>query len=149
MTVKPIPDDHSRITPYLVVEGVRGLVEFMKDVFDAEQTHCSELPDGRVIHAEVCVGDEHVMMGEPAADWPARPGNIYIYVEDCDATYRKAIEAGAKSLMEPADQFHGDRYGGVEDPFGNCWWVVTHVEDVSPEEMARREEEFTRQKAEG
>jgi len=149
MAVKPIPDDRPCITPYLVVPGVARLIDFLKQVFDAKETHRSAMPDGTVVHAEVRIGDSFVMMGEPQGDWKAMPGNIYIYVEDADATYRRALEAGATSLMEPADQFHGDRYGGVRDPFGNGWWIVTHIEDVPPEEMARRDKEFMKQRSQG
>ena len=105
------------------------------------------VPDGRVVHAEVRIGDSMVMMGEPHGKWKSMPGAVFIYVQDADATYKKALEAGARSLMEPQDQYHGDRYGGVEDSFGNQWWISMRIEDVSPEEMARREEEFFRQKA--
>jgi PhnB protein len=90
------------------------------------------------MHAEVFIGDSAVMMGEPVGETPALPGSLYLYVEDTDSTYRRAIDAGATSLMEPANQFYGDRNAGIKDPSGNMWWIATHVEDVTPEEMARR-----------
>ncbi len=138
MAVKPIPDGRPRITPYLAVHGVPKLIDFLKQVFAAEVTHRTTMPGGRE-HAEVRIGEALVMMGEPGGDWKPMPGSIYIYVSDADSTYKRALEAGATSLMEPADQYHGDRYGGVQDPFGNQWWIATHIEDVSPEEIARRE----------
>lgn len=147
MTVQPIPEGRHRVTPYLIIEGVPRLLEFTKQVFDAEEVHRSSLPDGSVIHAEVTIGDSAIMMGEARDEWKPMPGSIYLYTEDCDATYQRALDAGATSLMEPADQFHGDRYGGVQDACGNQWWLVTHIEDVSPEEMARREAEFIKQRA--
>jgi uncharacterized glyoxalase superfamily protein PhnB len=94
--------------------------------------------DGTVHHAEVKIGDSIVMMGEPAEPAKARPSSLYLYVPDVDAAYKAALAAGAKSLMEPADQFYGDRSGGVEDPSGNHWYVATHVADISPEEMQKR-----------
>lgn len=90
------------------------------------------------MHAEVKIGDSVIMMGEPMGDFKPMPGSIYLYVKDTDATYRKAIQAGAVSIMEPADQFYGDRSAGVKDPLGNFWWIATHIEDVPPEELARR-----------
>ncbi len=147
MAVKPIPDDRHRVTTYLVVPGVPKLIDFMNQVFGAQELRRTTAPGGRVAHAEVKIGDSFIMMGEPTGEWKVMPGMMYVYVEDVDATYREALAAGATSLMEPADQYHGDRYGGVEDPFGNKWWIATHIEDVSPAEMAKREQAFSQQKA--
>ena len=138
MAVKPIPDGYHSVTPYLVVPGVARLIEFLKQAFGAIETERHARPDGAIMHAEVRIGDSVVMMGEPSGPYPAMPACVYLYVSDADATYKRAIEAGATSLMEPADQFYGDRHGGVKDPSGNTWWIATHQEDVSPEEMARR-----------
>jgi PhnB protein len=95
-------------------------------------------PDGSVWHAEMRIGDSMLMMGEAGGQWKARPANLYLYVEDVDRTYAQAVAAGGKSLGEPKTQIYGDRSGGGEDPCGNSWWIATHVEDVSPEEMERR-----------
>lgn len=94
--------------------------------------------DGTIQHAEVKIGDSIVMLAEACDPWKPRPSMLYLYVNDVDATYQRAIEAGATSLREPATHFYGDRSGGVEDPTGNHWWIATHVEDVSPEELQRR-----------
>ena len=93
--------------------------------------------DGSIHHAEIKIGDSIVMMGEPAEPAKARPSTLYLYVPDVDAAYKAAL-AGGKSLMEPADEFYGDRSGGVEDPSGNQWYVATRIADVSPEEMQKR-----------
>jgi PhnB protein len=138
MAVKPIPDDHYSVTPYLMVHGVPQLIDFLKKAFDARENHRCALPDGTVMHAEVRIGNSPVMMGEAPAGVPLMPGCLYLYVEDTDAVYRRALAAGATSMMEPADQFYGDRNAGVSDPAGNAWWIATHVEDVSPEEVTRR-----------
>jgi len=90
------------------------------------------------MHAEVMVGDSPIMLGEPMGQFQPMPASIYVYVPDTDACYQRAIKAGAASLMEPADQFYGDRNAGVRDPAGNVWWIGTHIEDVAPEEIARR-----------
>jgi uncharacterized glyoxalase superfamily protein PhnB len=95
--------------------------------------------DGSVMHIEVRIGDSVVMMGEPMEAFGAMTASIYLYVEDCDAVYQRALEAGGTSIMEPMDMPHaGERYGGVRDPSGNLWWIATHKEDVLPEEQARR-----------
>lgn len=141
MAVNPIPKGYHTVTPYLTVPDLPAMIEFMKAAFGAVQTEGVEDASGKVRHAEVRIGDSMVMIGQARDDWKARPAALYLYVEDCDAMYQKAIAAGAKSLMEPATAFYGDRSGGVEDAQGNYWWIATHVEDVSPEEMARRAKE--------
>jgi uncharacterized glyoxalase superfamily protein PhnB len=139
VAVKLIPDGYHSITPYLIVPGVARLLDFLKEAFGAEETHPRMTrPDGAVMHAEVRIGDSRLMMGEPGGNWTPMPGSLYLYVPDTDAVYRRALAAGATSLMEPADQFYGDRNAGVKDPSGNSWWIATHKEDVSHEEMVRR-----------
>jgi PhnB protein len=135
----PRPEGYHTVTSYLTVPGIPRLLDFLKQAFDAKQI--GEIhygPGGRVMHAEVNIGDTIVMMGEPMDPWPSRPCNLYIYVQDVDAAYQRAIQAGGTPLQEPADQFYGDRSGGVSDPSGNAWWIATHIEDVSPEEIRRR-----------
>ncbi len=116
------------ITPYLVADDVTSLIHFLKKVFDAElrgETTIRE--DGSIQHVEMQIGDSVVMMGEPAEETAPMPAMLYVYVDDCDATYKDALAAGATSIREPAVYPHGDRYGGIKDPTGNIWWVVTHV----------------------
>jgi PhnB protein len=132
------PPDHNTVSPYLVVHGVTGLLEFMRHAFGAQELHRTATPDGQVRHAEARIGDTVIMMGEATAEFPARPAMLHVYVSDADAVYRRALEAGAASLRAPADQFYGDRTGGVQDAFGNQWWMATHKEDVSDDEIARR-----------
>jgi PhnB protein len=138
--VKPIPDGYHTVTPYLIVEGVAGLIDFLKQAFDAVETERMPGPDGKVGHGEVRIGDSVVMMGEASGEWKPMPGSIYLYVNDTDATYKRALEAGATSVMEPADQFYGDRNAGVKDASGNMWWIATRKENVSPEELRKRAE---------
>jgi len=94
------------------------------------------------MHAEVIVGDSYIMLGEANDKYPTSPAMLYLYVDDVDSTYAQAVKAGGKSLREPTTEFYGDRSSGVTDEFGNQWWIATHVEDVTPEEMQRRQEEF-------
>jgi len=136
--VKPIPDGYHTITPYLTVPAVARLIDFLKLAFDAVEIERMQRPDGTVHHAEVKIGDSIVMMGEPPDPTKANPGALYLYVSDVDTAYRRAMEAGALSLSEPADMFYGDRGAGVKDASGNTWWLATHIEDVSKEELGRR-----------
>jgi PhnB protein len=139
MAVKPIPDGFHTVTPYLVVHSVAALLDFLQRAFDAQQLLSPMVrADGSIGHAEVKIGDSVIMMGEPMGDMPLMPGSIYLYVNDADAVYQRALQAGATSLMEPADQFYGDRSGGVKDAVGNQWWIATHKEDVPPDEMLKR-----------
>ncbi len=140
MAVKPIPDGYHTVTPYLVVKDVEKLFEFIKEAYGGEEIYPPYRgEDGRIMHAELRIGDSVVMMGEAGGDIPPMPSTLNMYVENCDETYRRAVDAGAVSVRKPADQFYGDRSAGVKDPGGNFWWISTHVEDVSPEEMKRRE----------
>ena len=147
MPVKPIPDGYHTITPYLVVDDVGAVIDFLKKAFDAQETYAMRDSAGNVRHAELKVGTSMLMLGAAHDQWQARPGNFYLYVEDCDAVYKKAVAAGAKSLGEPSNQFYGDRHGGVQDSQGNNWWIGTHIEDVPPEELDRRAQQFEHQQA--
>lgn len=136
--VNPIPPGYRTLTSYLVVKDARAQVEFLKKAFDAKVEHAHERPDGSIGHASLQVGDSKIMVGQAMEGYPAMPTAIYMYVPDCDAVYKRALSAGATSKMTPADQFCGDRNAGVEDMNGNQWWMATHVEDVSEEELKRR-----------
>ena len=140
MEVKPIPEGYHTITPYLSVKDARGFMDFLTKALGAEEIYTSHTEDGNVMHAEIKIGDSMMMISEAGEKNPATNGNFYLYVTDTDAAYKKAVGAGAISIMEPADQFYGDRTAGVKDSFGYNWWFGTHVEDVSPEEMDRRVE---------
>lgn len=138
MAVKPIPDGYHTVTPYLVVNGVPSLVEFLKKAFGAEQTESVPGADGKETHAEVKIGDSKVMMGEAGPQHPPLTAMLYLYVADCDAAYKRAVEAGGASIMPPTDMFYGDRSGAVKDACGNQWWMATRKENLSPEEIAKR-----------
>jgi uncharacterized glyoxalase superfamily protein PhnB len=144
MTVKPIRDGFHTVTPYLLVQGVARLITFLTEAFTAEVLSRETRPDGTIMHAEVRVGDSMVMMGEASDEFGRMPTSIYLYVTDCDAVYRRALEVGGSSVFEIMNLPSGERYGGVKDPCGNIWWIATHVEDVPPEEQARRWLEFRR-----
>lgn len=136
--VKAIPDGYHSITPYLTVQGVEKVIDFVKAAFGAEETVRMAGPGGGVGHAEVRIGDSMVMMGAPQ-DGSSQPATVLFYTEGVDEVYKRALAAGGKSEHEPADQFYGDRTAGVIDPAGNTWWIHTTVEVVSPEEMEKRQ----------
>src|SRR5262249_28701428 len=127
MPVKPIPEGFHTVTPYLVVNGVAKLVEFLQKAFNAQMIHpMMTAPDGRVMHAEVKIGDSPIMLGEPMGpQQPPVPAMLYLYVPDVDALFKQAIAAGGTSIMEPTNQFYGDRNAGLKDAFGNQWWIGT------------------------
>lgn len=136
MAVKPIPDGYHAVTPYLVVNGAAKLIDFLKEVFGAEEA--VRMGDETIMHAELRLGDSAIMLSDANPEFPARSAMIYVYVPDTDAAYGRAVAAGARSTREPANEFYGDRSAGVEDAFGNYWWIATHIEDVPAEEMERR-----------
>jgi len=141
MAVQPIPAGFHTVTPYQVVRGAKRLVDFLKRAFQAEEIFVHTTPDGGVGHAQLRIGDSMIMLGEAMEPYQPLSMSLYLYVPDTDAVYHQAIQAGGKSLMEPADMFYGDRNGGVQDPWGNQWWIATHIRDVSPKELQRAADE--------
>jgi PhnB protein len=141
----PLPDGVHSVNPYLVVDDPDALIAFLEHVFGARTGERTAV-DGATLHADVRIGDSRVMIGA-ARGWTPTPAMLYVYVDDCDAAYARAIAAGAESLMAPADMFYGDRHGGVKDASGNSWWIATHIEDVPPDELARRHEAEQRRRA--
>lgn len=134
MGVPPIPEGYNSVSPYLVVEGAESMISFLQATFGAEVLRKMTRPDGAIGHAEVRIGDSVVMLADAAPTAPM----LHVYVDDVDAAYARALEAGGTSLRAPEDQFYGDRSAGVVDAFGNQWWLATHKEDVSEAELARR-----------
>ena len=136
---KPIPDGYTAVTPYLIVEDAAGFLEFLGNAFGAVERLRIPMGEGLIGHAEVEIGGAAVMVSDAAPpDFPVTSSQIHLYVEDVDATYAQAVEAGATSVAEPADQFYGDRIARVTDPSGNVWSIACHVEDVDMEELTRR-----------
>jgi PhnB protein len=140
--VKPIPDGYHSVQPYLIVKNAAGAIDFYKKAFGAKE-RMRMAKDGRVQHAEIEIGDSCVMLADENAEMGARspehyggsPVSLMVYVTDCDAVYKQALNAGATSEREPTDQFYGDRMAGVLDPFGYRWYLGTHVRNVSKEEL--------------
>jgi len=149
--VKPIPDGYPRVTPYLIVDGAAAAIEFYESVLGARERMRMGGPDGKVGHAELGVGESVIMLADEHPEMNARgpkavggsPVSLHVYVEDVDAVFARALEAGAKELRPVEDKFYGDRMGAFEDPFGHEWSIASHVEDVPQDEMAKRAEEAT------
>jgi PhnB protein len=137
MAVKPIPEGYHTVTPFVSVKGAAKLIDFLKQAFGAQEIMRMPGPNGQVIHAELTIGNSRLMVDDPRQGEPTR-SSFYLYVDDADATYQRALKAGAASVREPTDEFYGDRAAIVRDAFGNTWSVATHKEDVSPQEMSRR-----------
>lgn len=145
MPVKPIPDGYHSVTPYLVCKGAAKAIEYYKNAFGATETVRMPGPEGRVMHAEVKIGDSMVMLSDENPDRGAvapsgkgRSQSLMLYTDNVDAVFKRAVDLGAKSIQDPTDMFWGDRMGNLEDPFGHQWALATHKEDVSPDEMQKR-----------
>ena len=137
-TVKPIPEGYHSITPIIQADGASEFIDFLKSAFDAREISRYGDPNGTIMHAEVQIGDSRIMLSDSSEEFKALPTRIQLYVNDVDTTYEKALEAGATSLRPPTDQFYGDRSGGVLDKWGNQWWIGTHKEDLTPEDIEKR-----------
>jgi PhnB protein len=146
MATQPIPEGYHTATPYLAVDDAAEAIEYYTKAFGAKERVRMETPDGKIGHAELEIGDSLVMLADPFPQSSTRPPkelggtsvSVFLYVQDVDTFVKQAVDAGATVSMEVADQFWGDRFGSVTDPFGHLWSIATHVEDVPPEEMAER-----------
>ena len=146
MAVKPIPEGYHSVTPYLIVKGAAQALEFYKKALGATEVMRLADPTGKVMHAEIKIGDSIIMLADEFPEMGAKsartfggsPVSLMVYVEDVDARVAQAVAAGAKLTRPVANQFYGDRTGGVDDPFGYHWYLATHVEDVPPDELERR-----------
>lgn len=138
MATSYVPANHNRVSPYLITRDAPGVLRLLREAFGGEEIECMRHKDGRIMHAEVRIGGSVIMLSEGSADYPPQPSMVHVYVPDCDEAYRRAPACGASSVREPADQFYGDRSAGVRDTGGTQWWIATHQEDVSRDELERR-----------
>lgn len=143
--VPPTPVGYHTVTPSIIVRDADAAIALYKRAFGAEEVMLMRMPDGGVMHAEIKIGDSVIMLGGEWPDYGMKsplPGHtsstLMLYVNDVDSAFKRAIEAGCTAIMPPADMFWGDRFGKLIDPFGHQWALATHIEDVSPEECARR-----------
>jgi PhnB protein len=153
--VKPIPDGYHTITPQIVLDDCAGAIDFYKKAFGAEELLRMPGPGGKIVHAEIRIGDSVVMMSDEMPPMPGQPGTykpprsaglstgaLFLYVNDVDSAFDRAVKAGCTVRTQLMDMFWGDRFGQVIDPFGHTWAMATHKEDVAPEEMQKRQQEF-------
>ncbi len=147
--VKPIPDGHHTVTPNLTVKGAAAAIDFYKRAFGAKEQFRMAMPDGNIGHAQILIGDSILMLADEFPHWSKSPQSLngtpvtlVVYVEDVDAVFSRAVDAGATVKLPVENKFYGDRSGCVVDPFGHLWMLMTHVEDVPPQEMKKRMEEF-------
>lgn len=155
MAVKPIPEGYHAVTPYLIVDGAAKAIDFYKRVFNASEVMRMPAPGGKVGHAEIKIGDCHLMLADEFPEMGAKgprayggsPVNLMVYIKDVDNVVKLAVELGGKLVRPIEDRFYGDRSGQIEDPFGHSWTVATHVEDVPPEEMERRAKAYSEKNA--
>lgn len=144
---KPVPEGFHTVTPFIVVNGAEKFIDLVKKAFGAEVTFLTKSDEGHVRHATIRIGNSMIMVAD--ADERSEPtrSTLYLYVEDVDSVYKQAVNAGTTSLREPTDEFYGDRSSGVRDAWGNQWWIGTHIEDVSDDELKRRMEKMSREPA--
>jgi PhnB protein len=150
MAVKAIPEGYHSVTPYLIIKGADKAIDFYKRVLGAQELMRMPSPDGKIGHAELTIGDSHIMLADEYPEMGHRSPqtiggtgvSLMVYLEDVDKIFKRALAEGAKEVQPVKDQFYGDRSGTFQDPFGHVWTVSTHVEDVEPEEMQRRAEQW-------
>jgi len=155
MPAQPVPEGYHTLTPYLAVDDAKAAIDFYQRAFGAKERVRMHGPDGMIAHAELEIGDSKVMLADPFPQASTRPPKelggtsvgVFVYVENVDEVFQQAVDAGATATMEPDDQFWGDRFGSVTDPFGHSWQISTHGEDVPPEEMEKRSKEWMAQMA--
>jgi PhnB protein len=149
-TTQAIPKGYHTVTPSLFVAGAAKAIEFYKKAFGAEEVMRFAAPDGKIMHAEIRIGDSTIMLGDEMPEhggkspkaYGGTPVGFFVYRENVDAEWKRAIGAGAREVMPLTDQFWGDRAGCIEDPFGHRWWLAQHVRDLSPEELRQAAESF-------
>jgi PhnB protein len=141
--VNPIAPGFNTLTPHLVIKGAAKAIDFYKKIFGATEVSRMPMPDGKIMHASLQIGNSILMLADESPDWGSfgpqnggSPVTIHLYVPDVDKTYNAAVAAGAKAVMPPQDLFWGDRYGKLIDPFGHHWSVATHIQDLTPEQIA-------------
>jgi len=145
-----IPKGHHTVTPSLFVAGAAKAIDFYKKALGAEEMMRFPAPDGTIMHAQIRIGDSIIMLGDEMPDQGGRspksiggtPVSFFVYGENVDAAWKRAVDAGAKPVVPLADQFWGDRTGCLEDPFGHQWWLAQHIEDLTPEELRKKAEAF-------
>jgi PhnB protein len=142
---KAVPEGFHTVTPFLIVDGAERLIQFIKGAFDGQQLFISRDDEGKVIHATVSIGDSTIMLSDTMG-MPAQTAMLYLYVDNVDEVYNKALGAKGISVHEPSNEFYGDRAGAVKDEWGNVWWIATRVEEIDMTELDRRAKQVMRER---
>lgn len=137
-SVQAVPSGFRTVTPFLVVDDAPAFIEFLKHAFGGQLQFRMDQDDGKIMHATVQIGDSIIMITDTMEGMPPQPAMLYLYLEDVDAVFKQAVKAKATTIQEPRNEFYGDRAGAVKDAWGNTWWIASHVEDVSQQELERR-----------
>jgi PhnB protein len=146
-----VPEGYHTVTPHLVLDNAAPALDWYKKALGAQEVMRAAGPDGKIMHAELRIGNSPIMLNDPLMggkgpkELGGSPASLWLYVEDCDALFQRAVNAGAQAQMPMADQFWGDRCGSIQDPCGYSWTIATHKEDLTPEEMQQRQAEFMKQ----
>jgi PhnB protein len=145
-SVRTVPEGLHTVTPYLVADNAIDFIEFLKRAFDGKETFMHKTRDGKIMHSTVSIGNSTLMITDTMEGMPSQPGMFYMYLENVDDVFQRALNAKATTVREVRDEFYGDRAGAVKDKWGNVWWIATHVEDVSPDELERRSKDMQEQR---
>jgi PhnB protein len=147
-SVQAVPEGFHTVTPFLMVDNAAGLIEFIKKAFDGKQMFRMDDDNKKIMHATVSIGNSIIMLCDAMDDMPVQNAMLYLYLENVDDVYKKALQAKATSVHEPTNEFYGDRAGAVKDEWGNTWWIATKVEDVELAELERRSKEVLKERKE-
>jgi PhnB protein len=146
--VRAVPEGFHTVTPYLIVDGAAALIEFIKNAFDGKVTFITMEEDKRIMHATVQIGNSIIMISDTMEGMQAQTCMLYLYLDNVDAVFKKAVAAKGTVMHQPTDEFYGDRAGAVKDAWGNVWWIATHVEDVDETELERRAKKVRKERKE-
>lgn len=146
--VNAVPKGFHTVTPFLIVDNAKELIDFMQQAFDAKQSFLMNDDRGKIQHATVTIGDSTIMISDTMESTPAQTAMLYLYLDNVDSVFKAALRAGSTSVHEPTNEFYGDRAGAVKDRWGNVWWMATHVEEVDNKELARRAERARKERSE-
>jgi len=144
-SVRAVPEGFSTVTPFIIADNAIELIEFMKDAFEGEQTFLQNTEDGKIMHATVRIGNSTIMITDSMDGMPPQAGMFYLYLENVDEVFQRALKAKATTQRELRDEFYGDRAGAVKDKWGNVWWLASHIEDVDDDELEKRAREMQEQ----
>ena len=147
-TIQKRPEGFHTVTPYLVVDNAAGLIDFIQKAFDGKLKFIMKHEDKKVMHATITIGDSTIMLADTMEGMSPQLAMLYLYLDDVDSVFKKAVQAKGTPIQQPKNEFYGDRAGAVKDEWGNVWWISTHVEDVDQQELERRAKQAEKERKE-